>query len=506
MSTSLDAPSSERARTGSHPTAPWLLPLLRRLHFYAGLFVGPFLVVAALTGALYVFTLQLEREVYAEALTGTTAAQPLTLDQQVAAARRATGTEESPVNVRPASEGGTTRVMFADPALERGESRAVFVDPGTGRVTGEMTVYGTSGALPLRTTIDRLHRDLLLGETGRLYSELAASWLGVLALSGVVLVVLHRRRVARGRRARVALVPRPGEANAYRRTRSWHTATGVWLAVGLLFLAASGLTWSAYAGENVSQLRTALGWTTPKVSTELGGGSSAPGDEHAEHHGHGHRAAAGPGSFDAVLATARGAGLDADVVEIKPPAAEGAAWTVAENVCSWPTQVDSVAVDPQRPTVTDHVRFSEWGLPAKLTQWAIAAHMVLLFGLANQLVLLGLALAVVVLVVSGYTMWWWRRPTRAPGVAFGPLPSRGALRAAPAWVWALVGLGALAVGLFLPVLGLSLLCFLAVDLLLGLRARRRPTGSEEPTGTSNAGATPAQGGTAPDDTVRSTSH
>jgi len=482
MSTSLDAPSSERARTGSHPTAPWLLPLLRRLHFYAGLFVGPFLVVAALTGALYVFTPQLEREVYAEALTGTTAAQPLTLDQQVAAARRATGTEESPVNVRPASEGGTTRVMFADPALERGESRAVFVDPGTGRVTGEMTVYGTSGALPLRTTIDRLHRDLLLGETGRLYSELAASWLGVLALSGVVLVVLHRRRVARGRRARVALVPRPGEANAYRRTRSWHTATGVWLAVGLLFLAASGLTWSAYAGENVSQLRTALGWTTPKVSTELGGGSSAPGDEHAEHHGHGHRAAAGPGSFDAVLATARGAGLDADVVEIKPPAAEGAAWTVAENV-----------------------RFSEWGLPAKLTQWAIAAHMGLLFGLANQLVLLGLALAVVVLVVSGYTMWWRRRPTRAPGVAFALLPPRGALRAAPAWVWALVGLGALAVGLFLPVLGLSLLGFLAVDLLLGLRARRRPAGSE-PTGTSDAGATPAQGGTAPDDTVRSTSH
>ncbi|WP_231726517.1 PepSY-associated TM helix domain-containing protein [Kocuria rhizophila] len=220
MSRSLDAPSSERARTGSHPTAPWLLPLLRRLHFYAGLFVGPFLVVAALTGALYVFTPQLEREVYAEALTGTTAAQPLTLDQQVAAARRTTGTEESPVNVRPASEGGTTRVMFADPALERGESRAVFVDPGTGRVTGEMTVYGTSGVLPLRTTIDRLHRDLLLGETGRLYSELAASWLGVLALSGVVLVVLHRRRVARGRRARVALVPRPGEANAYRHVRA----------------------------------------------------------------------------------------------------------------------------------------------------------------------------------------------------------------------------------------------------------------------------------------------
>lgn len=60
MSTTLDARASERARP--HPTTAWLLPLLRRLHFYAGILVGPFLVVAAVTGALYVFTPQLERE------------------------------------------------------------------------------------------------------------------------------------------------------------------------------------------------------------------------------------------------------------------------------------------------------------------------------------------------------------------------------------------------------------------------------------------------------------
>ena len=360
MSTTLDARASERARP--HPTTAWLLPLLRRLHFYAGILVGPFLVVAAVTGALYVFTPQLERAVYADALTGTVSSQPLTLDRQVETAQRAAGTSESPVNVRPASDGGTTRVMFADPALEAGESRAVFVDPGTGRVTGDMTVYGTSGALPLRTTIDRLHRELLLGEPGRLYSELAATWLWVLALSGLVLVVLHRRRVARGRRARVSLVPRPGEANDYRRTRSWHTATGVWLAVGFLFLSASGLTWSAYAGENVSQLRTVLSWTTPKVATDLGGGSggsgAAPVDEHAEHHHGHHMPAAAPGSFDAVLATARQEGLEAQTVEIKPAASDGAAWTVSENERSWPTQVDSVAVDPHHLQVTDHVRFS----------------------------------------------------------------------------------------------------------------------------------------------------
>ncbi|MBN6810667.1 PepSY domain-containing protein [Kocuria indica] len=145
--------------------------------------------------------------------------------------------------------------------------------------------------LPLRTTIDRLRRDLLVGEPGRLYSELAASWLGVMAVSRIVLVVLHRRRVGRGRRARVTLVPRPGEANAYRRARSCHPATGVWLALDFLFLAASGLTWSANAGENVSQLCSALHWTAPKVSTALPGSAQRQGvgDEHAEHRGRGFR-------------------------------------------------------------------------------------------------------------------------------------------------------------------------------------------------------------------------
>ncbi|MBL0888735.1 PepSY domain-containing protein [Myceligenerans sp. I2] len=75
--------------------------------------------------------------------------------------------------------------MLTVPGLGPGEARAVFVDPGTGEVRGDLTVYGTSGALPLRTWVDQLHRNLHLGDPGRLYSELAASWLGIVALAGL---------------------------------------------------------------------------------------------------------------------------------------------------------------------------------------------------------------------------------------------------------------------------------------------------------------------------------
>ena len=84
--------------------------------------------------------------------------------------------------------------MFADPQLGESESRAIFIDPVTLKVKGDMTVYGTSGILPLRQWIDYAHKSLLLGDSGRLYSELAASWMWVAALGGIVLWAMTRPR------------------------------------------------------------------------------------------------------------------------------------------------------------------------------------------------------------------------------------------------------------------------------------------------------------------------
>ncbi len=75
-------------------------------------------------------------------------------------------------------EGTTTRVLMSGPDVEEGRSLAVFVDPYTAQIRGALPSYGSSGALPLRTWLSELHRDLHLGEPGRVYSELAASWMG----------------------------------------------------------------------------------------------------------------------------------------------------------------------------------------------------------------------------------------------------------------------------------------------------------------------------------------
>ena len=195
---------------------------------------------------------------YQDSLRTTAAGPALPLSEQVRAAQHVRA-DLTVTAVRPADgPGETTRVLFADPSLGPSERHAVFVDPATAASHGELTAYGNSGALPVRTWIGQLHRSLHLGDPGRIYSELAASWLGVIALAGVYLW-LSRSRPSRSRgsgRARLLTVDR--SASGRSRTVGWHGAVGIWIAVGLVFLSATGLTWSTYAGANVDQMRTAL--------------------------------------------------------------------------------------------------------------------------------------------------------------------------------------------------------------------------------------------------------
>jgi uncharacterized iron-regulated membrane protein len=462
------APAPAPARRGA-----WSLlrPVVLRLHFYAGVLIGPFLLVAALSGALYALSPQLERVMYADILEPPpTATTHVPLAQQVAAAEQVS-TVEHLVAVRPAPDGGTTRVIFDDGGFAESYRHAVFVDPGTGAVLGQQTVYGTTGALPVRSWIGELHRSMHLGDAGRYYSELAASWLWVVALGGVALWVAR----ARARRSVRAALRVDSGTRGRARTRSWHGVVGIWAALGFLMLSATGLTWSQLAGENVTELRTQLGWSTPSVNTSVTAGpaTSATG-EHTEHSG-----TTVPtddvnvADIDTVLGAARAAEVDSDQVEIALPKGEGKAWTVTEVHRAFPTSVDVAAVDPATHRVTDVVRFADHPVMAKLARWGVDLHMGTMFGLANQIALAVLALGLAAMVVLGYRMWWQRRPTRAGRRTLGPPPARGAWQQLPGWVIVAGVPLVFAVGYFLPLLGLSLLAFLLVDLALGARRRLR---------------------------------
>lgn len=452
--------------TTSSARAAWLT-LLRRFHFYIGLFVGPFIFIAALSGTLYVATPQLENHLYASALYSSAQGEAQPLARQVAVAQQATEGALRLYAVRPAPKPGeTTRVMFADPALGPSESRAIFIDPVTLAVKGDMTVYGTSGILPLRQWIDYLHRSLLLGDAGRLYSELAASWMWVAALGGILLWWLTRPKRQ----------PRAAKTNRFVSARRWHITLGWLLLAGLLLFSATGLTWSQWAGANVDKMRAAFGWLTPQVSTALVAAKAMPADPHAEHHMHHEHMTmtppqTDPSLLDAVLGVARRAGIDAAKVEIRPPRQAQQAWTVTEVDRGWPTQVDAVAIDGERLKVVDEARFESFPLLAKLTRWGVDFHMGILFGLPNQLLLIAFGAGLCVSIIMGYRLWWLRRPTGAQ--------TNPAATLCGAWL-SLSGAGragtlviALLLGCALPVMGVSLVLFFVADMLRWQGEKRR---------------------------------
>nr|WTB29555.1 PepSY domain-containing protein [Streptomyces sp. NBC_00830] len=447
--------------------------LLRRLHFYAGVFVAPFLLLAALTGLAYTVTPQLDQLVYGDKLrVEQVVGQPHSLADQIEAARAAHPEGSLAYVVTPPTAEDTTRVVLNVPGLEDDRQRTVFVDPYTNEVKGELITWFDE--TPLMTWFDDLHRNLHMGEAGRLYSEVAASWLWVLVLGGLVLW-LGRVRGQRAKSVRGVLVP-DRSARGVRGTRSWHAVTGVWLSVGLLGLSATGLTWSHYAGDRFGSLLDAVHAHAPALDTSLpssGGGSVKAGGEHAGH-GVGHEAGHGDvAGFDVALDAARNAGLGG-VVILTPPADEGNAWSVVQDDRVWPVHLDQAAVDAHTGEVTAHDRWSDYPLLAKLSKLGVAAHMGILFGVANQIALAAIAIGLLFAIAWGYRMWWQRRPTRDDRRAtVGKAPTRGTWRELPLPVLLLGIPAAVALGWALPVLGVTLLGFLVVDVLTGAVQRLR---------------------------------
>ncbi|KQB84850.1 PepSY-associated TM helix domain-containing protein [Corynebacterium lowii] len=420
---------SRRSRSGS------LRPTLYRLHGWAGVLVAPFLFAAALTGLLYALAPSLEQAAYRDVLTTQNTGEHIPVAQAVEVAQRVHPDLElagARISDRPEA---TYRILFSDPALPQSYLQAVFVDPVSGEVLGDMPQYGSSNSLPLRSSLSNGHANLWLGEPGRFYSELAASWLGAMTITGAFLLFQRWRR----------------STSKKNRPRRWHSLIGLACIPGFLFLTITGLTWSATAGGTIGDIRTHFDWRAPAPDTTAV--SSAP---------------FYPTSIDTAIDAARQAGLTG-LLHVTAPE-EGTVWAVSESSSQpWVFAYDAVAVDGSTGGIVESIDFASWPLAAKLTEWLIRAHMGLLLGVLNQVVLAALALGLMASVVLGYVMWW----RRGKGSSFGRLPAPRSWENVPrpALICFLVIM--VAYGVFAPYFGLSLLLFLGVDTAWRAFRRRR---------------------------------
>lgn len=414
---------------------------LSRLHKFTGVIIAPFLIVAALSGFLYALAPTFEPWIYHDEVTATAQGSPRSLDEQIAAAQRQ-HPDGTVVRVEPSEDPQeTTCVLFDDPTAPNSSyTHAVFVDPVDLHITGELQQYGGSRALPFRTWASNGHRTLWLGEPGRLYAELAASWLGALSILGLYLWLKRKQRNKK----------QPSKVLAL------HARVGAWLLPGFLFLTVTGLTWSLVAGTSIGKVREELNWKEPSVATSVAeAGASTGAGEHANHAEHvGHAGHAGhTGNHDAAElagaqtaeSTARSQGLTG-VLEMTPPEKPGDAWGVREARAAFKLRSDAVAVTPNGEVI-DRINSADWPLAAQLTSWLIQLHMGTLFGIYSQVALAVLALGLLVVSIAGLWMWW-KKPRRS-------LPE---LKITPA-----VLAGAVAYSIIAPLFGASLLLFFVGD-------------------------------------------
>ncbi|MGV0329288.1 PepSY-associated TM helix domain-containing protein [Corynebacterium guaraldiae] len=430
-----------------------LRSFIQRIHFYGGMFVGPFILIAALTGCLYAMAPTLEKVVYHDVLTVPTVENPLSLEEQIQAAQHEH--PDMPVTqVWPATTPtDSTRVLVSDESIDESLQRTVFIDPATAKVIGDYPTYSGLGEMPLRRWISSLHESFHLGKVGELYSELAASWLWVMACGGLYMWWIRRR--PKNKATANAAQQQPKRSARWKATRL-HSTIGAWIFIGLLGLSATGITWSGLAGGNVDSLVERMHWKATPINTALHG-TTAETHEHTGHEGHeGHGASASTSvaaDAERVLATGRAEELTGPL-RLYPPEDAHSAWQVSERWVEWRTTSDAISVDGTTGEVIDRQPFSSLPLFSKLSSWGIYLHMGIMFGLPLQIALLALGLATAALVVLGYCMWWKRRPRFLPTAHFS---------------WATTGLGALfaaTVGVFLPLLGITLAAFLVLDVIL----------------------------------------
>lgn len=436
-------------------------PLYRtiwRWHFYAGLFVLPFILILSVTGATYLFKPQLDRW-EERSWRSLPVGESVSPDAQVASALAAYPGASFHYYRIPEAR---TDAAVVHLGLPEGSMRDVAVAPG-GKVIGSIDPEQRISAW-----LSSIHGSLLIGRTGKLLVELAASWAIVMILTGLYLWW------PRGRGAAGVVWPRLS-LGGRAALRDLHAVTGFWVSGFALILLFTALPWTDVWARGFQTVRTEMGWV--QGPQEWKGGA----DPHAAHDhgamakalpagGHNHQAMAGTSpqidqphaSLDTIVLRARAEHLPAPVI-VQPPGApnlfgppNGDVWTLTTQTQNRP-QVRKVSYDPVTGIEVSRSGFADKHVIDRVVGVGIAWHEGQLFGWINQLIGVLTAVALFTLAVSGFLMWRRRKPGDALGA---PPAARESAR-----LKAVAGI-VLVLAAFLPLLASSLILLWIIDRLV----------------------------------------
>ncbi|WP_330960941.1 PepSY-associated TM helix domain-containing protein [Photobacterium sp. 53610] len=449
-----------------------------RWHFYAGLYVVPFLIMLAVTGLMMMYAGSLDQIRLKDLLFVEPAGESVSVSQQFNAVQQAYPDATIKQYLMPKQPEDASR--FAVVTAE-GQGLFVTVNPYTAAVLGSLDRDNN-----LSAWAESIHGTLLMGDAGDRLIELAASFAVILIVSGAYLW-WPRDHASQAGMFRVRLAS--GKRTFW---RDLHANLGVVTAVFLLLFLLSGLSWSGVWGSKMVQA-----WNT--FPTGVFGDVPLSDVKHAEmnhgnlkevpwnleqtampvsqpmsgsHAGH-HEAPAqiqgteiqktgiqGKVNLDSVVAFAKQQGFTAFRVNL--PKGELGSYSILQstmgNDTTDATQDRTLHIDQYTGKVLADIKYSQYSPMAKAMAWGIALHEGD-FGGWNKAVNTVLCLSFILISVSGVVMWWLRRPKGKVVLSAPPAPKNMAL-----WKGATVVIAVL--GVCFPLAGIAMVTVLLADRLV----------------------------------------
>ncbi|WP_411817501.1 PepSY-associated TM helix domain-containing protein [Hyphococcus sp. DH-69] len=429
--------------------------LLFRLHFYAGIIVAPFLLILAVTGAIYLFVTEIEDLAHPDWRFVSEQGRHLSPEEMIGGAiKKYPGATPTRIDLPTAPN--RTAVVFLTP--QEGEPFRVYVDPVSGEALGSF-IY----AQTLVGFSDLMHGSLLMGDRGDLIVELASCWAIILIITGLYLWWPRTSNKLWG-----VFIPRFTKGRSM--WRDLHAVTGVWVSFLLLFLLLTGLPWSTNWGGYLQKAMELADISYPAsyrshidhdVTTSDGSAavladtmSDIPWTLETAPAPHSHHGGKTPISIDEATKKFAQEGLITGYRLALPSTAQDVytAYTYPDQ----PQGQRTIHLDQYTGEVLNDVSFSDYGIGAKAVELGVALHMGNYFGVPNQLLMLFAALGAALLAISGPVMWMMRRKS-----GLGAPKAIGSGRA----IWVLASI-MVVFGILFPVLGVTALFVFAVERLV----------------------------------------
>ncbi|GLS16716.1 PepSY-associated TM helix domain-containing protein [Hydrogenophaga electricum] len=452
---------AERAAAPRQPALGRFHALAWRWHFYAGLYVVPFLLMLAVTGLVMVFFTGFQTRLGMKIVVSPQAQTvPVSTQAEAALAQWPQGQLRSYLAPKTA-----TAPSWFDVGVD-GRTESVAVDPYTASVIRVVNKEDTVFAWA-----EKIHGTLLIGDVGDRLIEIAAGLGIVLILTG--LYMAWPRTPGGWRQLFWSGWAQRGRAA----WKAWHVSVGAWIGVILLGFLLSGLAWSGVWGNQFVQpwgSFPATKWDNVPLSDATHASLSANGLkevpwglEQTPLPVSGSQAGAPgipsgqPVNLDAVADFARRSGFSGQF-RIAVPQSESGVYTVSADSMSGdlsnPTHDRYLHIDRYSGQVLAEAAFADYSPMAKAMAVGIALHQGDM-GLWSAVLNVVFCLAVVFLCVSGIVMWWKRRPAGAGRLVAPGVPARAAR-------WKTGALVMLVTAVLFPLSGAVLLGVLLLDWLV----------------------------------------